>query len=91
MLQMALFHKFLWLSSIPFVYMYHNFFIHSFVDCLGCLYVLAIVNSAAVKTITEDEEHRGAYIFLNNIFVWGYARSGIAGLYGGSSASVVGG
>ena len=28
--------------------MYHNFFIHSFVDGhLGCLYVLAIVNNTA--------------------------------------------
>ena len=33
------------------VYMYHSFLIHSSVDGhLGCLYVLAIVNSAAMNT-----------------------------------------
>ena len=43
LLQMALFHSFLWLSSIL---IYHIFFIHSSVDGhLGCFYVLAIVNS----------------------------------------------
>ena len=39
---------FIWLSNIPLYIMYHIFFIHSLVDrCLGCLHVLAIVNSAA--------------------------------------------
>ena len=33
------------------VYMYHNFFIHSSVDGhLGCIHVLAIVNSAVVNS-----------------------------------------
>ena len=33
------------------MYIYHNFFIHSFVDGhLGHFYVLAIVNSAAMNT-----------------------------------------
>ena len=51
LLQMALFHLFLWLSSIPIVYIYH-IFIHSSVSGhLGCFHVLAIVliNSAAVN------------------------------------------
>ena len=34
----------------PFVYMYHNFFLHSSVDGhLGCFHVLAVANSAAVN------------------------------------------
>ena len=45
-LQMTQFHFSLWLSNIP---LYH-IFIHSYVDGhLGCFYVLAIVNSAAVN------------------------------------------
>ena len=43
LLQMALFHSFLWPSSIP-LYIYHMFFIQSSVDGhLGCFHVLAIV------------------------------------------------
>ena len=55
LLQMALFHSFLWLSSIPLcvcvcVCAHHIFFIHSSVDGhLGCFCVLAVVNSAAMK------------------------------------------
>jgi len=48
MLQMALFHYFIWLSSIP---LYHIFFIQSYVNgCLSCTHVLAVVNSAAMNT-----------------------------------------
>ena len=60
--------------------MYHIFFIHSSVDGhLGCLHVLAIVNSAAVNI--------GVHVsFLIRVFVFsGYmSRSGLAGPYGNS-------
>ena len=48
LLQMALYHAFLWLSSIPLYICI--ILIHSSVDGhLGCYHVLAIVNIAAVK------------------------------------------
>ena len=59
LLQMALFHSFLWWSNIPLcvcvcVYYIHNmphiFPIHSSVDGhVGCFHVLVITNSAAMK------------------------------------------
>ena len=61
--------------------MYHNFFIHSFVDGpLGCFHVLAIVNSAA--------NNNGIHVSFSVLFSSGYMpRSGIAGSYGGFIAS----
>ena len=58
------------------MYMYHSFFIHSSVDGhLGCFYVLAIVNSAAMNT--------GIHVSLSILVSSGYMpRSGIAGSYG---------
>ena len=78
LLQMALFHSFLMAEHCIYVlyiytiystvYMYHVFVIHSSVNGpLGCFYVLAIVNSAAVNI-------GGACIFLNYSFVWIYAQ-----------------
>ena len=57
--------------------MYHNFFIHSFVDGhLGCFHVLAIVNSAAMNN--------GIHVSLSILVSSGYMlRSGIPGSYGG--------
>ena len=59
------------------MYMYHNFFIHSSVDGhLGCFYILAIVNSAAMNI--------GVHVSFSILVSSGYMpRSGIAGSYDG--------
>ena len=59
------------------MHLYHNIFIHSFVDGhLGCFRVLTIVNSAAVNN--------GIHVSLSILVSSGYMpRSGIAGSYGG--------
>ena len=69
--------SFLWLSNIHIVYIYHNFFIHSSVSGhLGCFYVLAIVNSAAVNN--------GIHVSFSILASSGYMpRNEIAGSYGG--------
>ena len=66
---------FLWLSSI-LLYIYHIFFISSSVDrCLGCFYILAIVNDASINTGVHG-------YFWISVFVFRYIpRSGIAGSY----------
>ena len=57
--------------------MYYNFFIHSSVDGhLGCLHVLAIVNSAAMNN--------GIHASFSILVSSGYMpRNGIAKVYGG--------
>ena len=60
------------------VYMCHSFFIHSSVDGrLGCFYVLAIVNRAAMNTVVHDS-------FWIMVFSGYMHSSGIAGSYGSS-------
>ena len=68
---------FLWLSNISLLYMYHIIFIYSSVsEHLGCFYVLAIVNCAAMNT--------GVHVYFSILVSLGYmSRSGIAGSYGG--------
>ena len=63
------------------VYMYHSFLIHSSADGhLGCFYVLAIVNSAAINT--------GVPVFLSILVsLMCMPGSGIAGSYGSSISS----
>ena len=48
LLQMVLFHSFLWLRNIP-LYVCTSLFLHSSADGhLGCFHVLAVVNRAPV-------------------------------------------
>ena len=79
LLQMALFHSFLWPSNIPlYIHIYHTFFIHSSVSGhLDCFYVLAIVNSAA----RNIGVHESFWIIVFSVYM---PRSGIAGSYGSS-------
>ena len=81
LLQMALFHSFLWLSSIPLcIYTTSSLSIHH--GHLGCFHVLAIVNSAAMNIGVHVSFQIRVLIFS------GYMpRSGIAGSYGNSSFS----
>ena len=79
LLQMALFHYFLWPSNIPlYICTTYIFFIHSSVDGhLGCFHVLAVVNSAAMSI--------GVHVSFWIKVLSGYIpRSGIAGWYGNS-------
>ena len=77
---MALFQPFLWLSSIPLIYIYHILFIHSSVDGhLGCIHVLAIVNSAVMNIGVHVSFQIRVFIFSTYM-----PRSRIVGTYGSS-------
>uniref|UniRef100_A0A8D0ZIG9 Uncharacterized protein n=1 Tax=Sus scrofa TaxID=9823 RepID=A0A8D0ZIG9_PIG len=81
LLQMALCHSFLWLSSIPLCIYYHIFLIQSSADGhLGCFHVLAIVNRASVNI--------WVHVSFSRKVLSGYMpKSGIAGSYGSSRYS----
>ena len=81
LLQMAIFHYFLWLSNTPlYIYIYYtrHLFIHSSVSGhLGCFHVFVIVNSAAMNI--------GVYLsFQIRVFSGYMPRSRTAGSYGSS-------
>ena len=82
LLQMAKFHSFLWLTSIPLcvcmcVRAYHIFFTHLSVDGhLGCFHVLAIVNNAAMNIGVHASFRISVFVFFRYI-PW----SGIPGSY----------
>ena len=64
-LQVALF--ILMAEQYSIAFMYHIFVIHSSVNgLLGCVHVLAIVNSAAM--------HSGVSVFFQTVFLWVYAQ-----------------
>ena len=81
LLQMAKFHSFLWLNSIPLCVGVYNTFslsLSSVDGHLGCFHFLAIVNNAAVNI----EVHVS---FLISVCFFGYIpRSEIARSYGSS-------
>ena len=56
--------------------MYHNFFIHSSVDGqLGCVHVLAIVNSVAMNIVVHVSSKCGFLVeFLDHVVAlfWGF-------------------
>ena len=81
LLQMALFHSFLWLNSIPlYIHMPHLLYLFIVGGHFGCFCVLAIVNSAAVDI--------GFHVsFWTRLFSGCMPRDGIDGSYGNCTFS----
>ena len=87
LLQMAIFHSFLWLSNIPLypsIYTYFFFLLNqSSVDGhLGCFHVLSIVINAIMNIGVHVP-----FIIRSFIFSEYMPKSGIDGSYGNSSLS----
>ena len=80
-LQMALFHSFLWPSSIPlFIYTLHPFSHLSISGHSGCFHILTIINNAALNI--------GVHVSFQIIVLFrGMSRSKIAGSCDNSSFS----
>ena len=93
LLQMALLHSFLWLSSLP-LYTHHIFIHLSINGPLGCFHVLALVNRAisgclgcfrVFAVVNKDAVNIEVQVSFWIIVLSGFMpRSGIAGSYGNS-------
>lgn len=60
---------YLWLSNIPFVYIYHDCCIHLSIHCkLSCFHILAVISNTAVNSLWRYTFHLG--FFLINTWKW---------------------
>ena len=84
LLQMALYHPFLWLLGISLcMYIYTPHLLYPSLKAhLGCCHVLAIVSSAAMSI-------GSMYLSELKVSSWYMPRSGIAGSYGNSVFSLL--
>ena len=82
LLQMALFHSFLWLSNIPlYIYIDYIHLLYPFICwwILGCFHILTIVNSAAMNIGVHVSFQIRVFVFFGYML-----RNRIAGSYDNS-------